>query len=255
MVIGAKGSTRSEAGATTPMPATRVSRNSAATVAMEAKTPKQPAAAAPRAVAPKKSAMPLVFGGVGGIAAITFVVFKFVLPSFQEPAPATNPTGPDTSVAQVDTGTKAGTVTPPNTDPGTATKGTTPQTRPQQQTGNGTTNPPSDGGRTGTQTPPVGSGGPSIAARLESWLQVAHDTLSTESAHRRVLLDLADVRPTLNGALLAESWYVEMETRMAMGDVAGACSVASRVLALSSDASRKEIATMIRATPECRDRP
>lgn len=257
MVIGAQGNTRAAGGATTPMPATRVSRNSAATIAMEAKTPKQPAAAAPRSVAPKRSAMPAVFGGVGGIAAITFVVFKFVLPNFQEPTPTTNPVGTDSSGAQVqtDTGTRAGTVTPPNTDPGTATKGTTPQTRPQQQTGNGTTNPPSDGGRTGTQTPPVGSGGPSIAARLESWLKVAHDTLSTESAHRRVLLDLADVRPTLNGALLAESWYVEMETRMAMGDVAGACTVASRVLALSSDASRKEIATMVRATPECRDRP
>jgi len=239
MVMGAQGG-----GATTPMPATRVSRNSAATVAMNAaKTPRQPAAAAPRTAPAKRSAMPMVLGG-GGVVAVIVVLFQMGIIG----------------------GAGAGTVTPPTTDPtktpvesstvangttggGTTTPGTKVPEDPAKGTATNGRETKSPDNPRGTQTtPPAGNEpAPSVMTRLETWLAQVQDSLTTPAAIRRVVGDLQAMQPQLSGLALAESYYVEMVGFIALEDVTGACRTARLVSQLHGDARRRSAADQILA--------
>jgi len=213
-------------------------RPSANTMPMQAPAKKAAAKAAPVEVV-KKSAMPMVLGGVGGLAVVGFAAMKFLggtTPTVAPPGPGTQ-TRPDSQVAQVpdptpaasDTGAGTKVVTPPRPDPNLLSKSGAPTP----------TKPPT------TVPAPTTPAGPSVMSRLETWLNEVQTEGVSRSVARRVLADVEQLQLSLTGMQLAESHFVAMMSYVALEDEAGACRVARIVKGTHPDRTRVTAAGQI----------
>jgi eukaryotic-like serine/threonine-protein kinase len=260
MVLDATRAAPAQGAKTAPMPATRVSRG-ARTVALEARGEAPPAGArsVPAAPAKAKSPLPMVLGGVGGVAAIGVVVWQMGLIGGGA-GPTNGATGADGTKAESSLvaqgpnpgagGATQGASGPSGTPGGTtggvpsgggATKGT-PASGDGRRTDPGPTGGDPAGGSTGS--PPSGT---STMTRLEGWLAEVQDPRVTRATARRVVGDVQSLQPSLRDLQLAESHYVEMIAFIALEDATGACRAAKRVLELHRDTGRQNAARQIDA--------
>ena len=235
------------------VPATRVRPSSGATVAMDAppagatRPAPSPARAASSAPARKKSAMPMVLGGVGGVAAIAVVVWQMGLLGGAKPTPLDpGATAPATQSGS-DDATKMASGAPtgeptrqadPVADPGPSTKAADPGAKRQPGPSTSQVTSPGD-----TPSQPVVQ--PSVMARLEQWLGEVQAVGATAATARRVLGDLEPLQATLSGRQLAESHYVAMIAYSLLEEQAGACRAARMVKQLHSDSQRAALADNI----------
>ena len=237
------------------VPATRVSSpgdgatkaiNTAPTKASRRPAPTA-AVAASASVAAKKSAMPMVLVGAGGVAAIAVVVWQMGLlggatpsggPALVPPpqkAETTAVVDPGATKIPADAGTKA---TVPNVPTGqkvpdaTPGKSTPPRANPPNGTKSGGAAQPTGTGTT-PDVPPT-----SVMTQLAKWLDEVNTVGVTPATARKVLGDLEPLQRTLSGLQLAESRFVEMIAYAAMEDENGACRAARLVKQLHNDRSR-----------------
>jgi hypothetical protein len=223
-------------------------RPSANTMPMQAPAKKAAAKAAPVEVV-KKSAMPMVLGGVGGLAVAAGLFWQFVL---NKPAPTPTepsaPVGQESQVAKVPdptptvtpgTETKAPDASPPRSDPVPLSKSgaATPTKTP------GTTSTPSPNVTPVPTAPPSGPSAAEVQSRFDRWIGMAQDENTTPTQMRVIIAELETLRPSLRGIQLAESWYVQMLVYSSDSD-RGACAAADSVLKLHQTTSRRELATI-----------
>lgn len=244
MVIGAA-TVPAGAGKTAPVaaaapPKTRVSRRD------EAQSPAKAPAAAP-APAKKSSAMPIV-AGIAAVAVIGyFGATKFMGGSAEPTAgdsatlvvqqpPAPTPSQPGALGEQAQ-----GTASTPMSNPLPAAS--QPPRNEPRPSGPTTTNPTDP-----SSNPPAG---PSVTARLSRWLAEMQADGATPAEARRVLLDLAEVRPGLSGRQLAEWHFVELHAFIILGDSEG-CRAANDVKRLTTDPSRVMVADAMLADDGCK---
>lgn len=210
-------------------------RPSANTMPMQAPAAAKKAAgkAAPVEVV-KKSAMPMVLGGVGGLAVVGFAAMKFLggpTPTVAPPGPGTQ-TRPDSQVAQVpdptpavsDTGAGTKVVTPPRPDPNLLSKSGAPTP---------TKTPAPAPGTPGT-TPAVTDYRASIAA----WIRELDPTRANEAVGARVQREIDAVWDRLPSELMADAWFVKMEAFAIQGDNR-TCGAAREVQQRSSDPGKR----------------
>jgi len=243
-VIGAvsAGAAKSE------VPQTRVAptRPSAKTMPMEA-----PAAA--RRAAPlapvKKSAMPMVLGGVGGLALVGFAAFKL---GFIGGAPAnglgTSPTTIDTS------GTKVAVAPPPDTS-GTGTKAADPLAKKGTPvpTNSGTSKTPNTTPNGNPSTNPVPTAPASANETITRWRVAIENASGDEQADlgRRALRELEPMLPSLSGIQIDDAHWVVLTAYVAIDDDASVCRYGKLVKASRLVRARKDLADQMMIGRNC----
>jgi hypothetical protein len=218
------------------VPQTKIGRASAKTEAMAAPAApaKRPAPAAPPARAPEKagSSKTLLFGGLGVAGAAVAAVL--ILKPFGGAAAngAANPVNASPGKVAAES-TQANTPTPTGTEP-----------KAPVNTPTNTSTRPIDTGKASEPNP-----APSAMTRLTGWLTEVQAANATRTRARAIVGDIEQLRPTLAGLALAESWYVEMVAYSVIEDDTGACRAARQVKALHRDQSRITVADQI--LPSC----
>ena len=248
MVIGAQGGAKARAAATAPMPATRVSRASGKTTPMEATRASTPSRGASRTVPARRSALPMVLGGAGGVAAIALVVWKMGLLGGTATTPPV--AGSDSGSTKVPAETSA-TVATSGGDGRAQTTGTTPGGNPAKPAppADGSTtksSPPGDGGRTGGSENPSGPDAAAVIDRqLRDWLAEAQRVPANTAALQNLVPEIQALQRRVSGAQLAQAYYVELMTYIALEDQAGACRTARLVKQLHSDSKVVDLANTV----------
>lgn len=202
---------------------------------------------------PPKNKTPLALGGVGAAVAIAIVAWKMGVigggsaPSGETAAAGANPS-PNAVVME-------GSAAAPPTLP--ASNGT-PQLMSNPQRGSGA-EPSAAGARVATpaptpaatpSTPPQSTSQPSTPtasgmSQIQGWLREVQSPSVSASTARRVVGDIQQLRSTLSGLPLAESYYVEVIAYTVLENERGFCQAARRVRELHSERSRLSFANNV----------
>jgi len=213
---------------------------------------------------PPKNKTPLALGGVSAAVAIAIVAWKMGViggesaPSSETAAAGANPS-PNAVVME-------GSTAAPPTLP--ASNGT-PQLMSNPQRGSGAepsaagarvatpaptpaptpaatpSTPPQSTSQSSTPTAPAPTAAASPMTQIQGWLREVQSPSVSASTARRVVGDIQQLRSTLSGLPLAESYYVEVIAYTVLENERGFCQAARRVRELHSERSRLSFANNV----------
>ena len=206
-------------------------RPSANTMPMQAPAKKAAAKAAPVEVA-KKSAMPMVLGGVGGLAVVAGLYWQFALNK-----PAGNPEGPAAPVTSESTVAQVPDPTPAASDTGAGTKVVTPP-RPDPNLLSKSGAPPTTKAPAPAPSNPTTPAAPDYRASIAAWIRELDPTRANEAVGARVQREIDAVWDRLPSDLMADAWFVKMEAFAIQGDNR-TCGAAREVQQRSSDPGKR----------------